>query len=124
VITVPLSSVVGSNASTSHSFDDPAVDRLLPSAVPPARHRPSWKAGAQVPSPHPGRLGNGWDVAFARLAAMTGRAQDLHVVGVVATAQRERDDVIDLPPCAGRERPAAALAAAARGEEEFEALAG
>lgn len=124
MITVLPSSGVGSNASTSHSFDDPAVDRLLPSALPPARHRPSWKAGAQVPSPQPGRLGNGWDVAFARLAAMTGRAEDLHVVGLIAPAQRDRDDVIDVPARAGREGPSAALAAAARCEEEIEALAG
>jgi hypothetical protein len=106
------------------SFDDAPVDRLLPSAVPPARHRPSWKAGAQVPSPHPGRLGNGWDVAFARLAAMTGRAEDLHVVAGVAPSECQRDDVIDLPACPGRQRPSAALAAAERGQEEFEALAG
>jgi len=70
------------------------------------------------------RLAEHRTIMARRLTAMTGGAEHLEIVGRVSASQRKRNDVVDLPPCAGQKPPAAALAQASGFQKKIEPLRG
>jgi hypothetical protein len=106
------------------TLDDPPVDGPFPSATATTWKGATGPVGAEVARTNAVDLGYGGNVLSGGLAAVAGHAQNLQVCDGIGAAQGEWNDVVDLPPCARRQVPAAALAAALCGDEDGETLSG